>query len=498
FFTASTPTELCLRSCTLLPTTRHPPFYTVYRREDNGIPGLIPSPTSNIFTGRRGSHLPFLFLFIAFVGDHKLSSATPNSHSKSTTHTKIPSSYNLSTVKMVGTTKYTEEQINFILDRTVKIIPRGKTSEVHHRTAREYAERFGDQDFNVNQVRYVTERYGSDALYGNRWANLVRDTEAVAVASPATPGSDLAIQHSGGINAEEKEYDGDDGGDDGGDNGGGDGGNDGNMAICQNCDGSGMIPDGSLHYGLQPAMSYQASGYGGHRASTSYQSPYPIHNQPLSFTGRQPPTTPNLPGMYENSTAYHSHLPTGDYSYQAHTEHGGPVEGLFEPYATTTPAPPAHHYPANAPPFELNPSHFPAGSAIATSTTPHYPVSEVASAPIDHRTYQNFPPQDNFAFGMPQPSLRAPGLVPNTPAMQTPPAGTYWDDHRQTASAGNPLAPLASMTTYDGQLAPINQPVNADWQMMNTRSMPDIITTDNTDSGHRRVNTPSEAGQRQS
>ncbi|KAI2638499.1 hypothetical protein GGS21DRAFT_549002 [Xylaria nigripes] len=77
---------------------------------------------------------------------------------------------------MVGTTKYTEEQIHFILDRTVKVVPRGETARVHDQAVKEYRERFGDEDFGVNQVRYVTERYGGDPLYGNRWANMIKGT----------------------------------------------------------------------------------------------------------------------------------------------------------------------------------------------------------------------------------------------------------------------------------------------------------------------------------
>jgi hypothetical protein len=67
---------------------------------------------------------------------------------------------------MVGTTKYTDEQIHFILDRTVRVIPRGDTAKVHDQTVRDFRRRFGNEDFGVNQVRYVTERYGSDPLYG--------------------------------------------------------------------------------------------------------------------------------------------------------------------------------------------------------------------------------------------------------------------------------------------------------------------------------------------
>ncbi|KAI1485714.1 hypothetical protein F5X96DRAFT_690000 [Biscogniauxia mediterranea] len=103
--------------------------------------------------------------------------------------------------KMVGPTRYTDEQINFILDRTVRDVARGETVNLHLAVAREFREAFGEPDFGLNQVRYVTERYGSDPDYGNRWGKLVRPVaqplpapapapaqDAGAVAVPTTPG----------------------------------------------------------------------------------------------------------------------------------------------------------------------------------------------------------------------------------------------------------------------------------------------------------------------
>ncbi|KAI1811771.1 hypothetical protein GGS20DRAFT_588205 [Poronia punctata] len=75
---------------------------------------------------------------------------------------------------MTGTTKYTPEQIHFILDRTVREIPRGDTTRIHAQAVEDFRKAFGVEDFGLNQVRYVTDRYGTDPEYGNRAANLVR------------------------------------------------------------------------------------------------------------------------------------------------------------------------------------------------------------------------------------------------------------------------------------------------------------------------------------
>ncbi|KAI0151618.1 hypothetical protein GGR57DRAFT_503885 [Xylariaceae sp. FL1272] len=85
---------------------------------------------------------------------------------------------------MVGTTKYTDEQINFILDRTVREIPRGETNNVHLQAVAEFQRRYNQPDFGLNQVRYVTERYGTDPAYGNRAANIIRRQGAGADFSP--------------------------------------------------------------------------------------------------------------------------------------------------------------------------------------------------------------------------------------------------------------------------------------------------------------------------
>ncbi|KAI1334373.1 hypothetical protein F5Y15DRAFT_420902 [Xylariaceae sp. FL0016] len=87
---------------------------------------------------------------------------------------------------MVGTTKYSEEQINFILDRTIRPINRGDTIPVYLQTAQDFKDEFGITEFGLNQVRYVTERYGSDPAYGNRWANLVRPVVPMFEAPPAS------------------------------------------------------------------------------------------------------------------------------------------------------------------------------------------------------------------------------------------------------------------------------------------------------------------------
>ncbi|KAI1432103.1 hypothetical protein GGR50DRAFT_627807 [Xylaria sp. CBS 124048] len=42
-----------------------------------------------------------------------------------------------------------------------------------------------------------------------------------------------------------------------------------------------------------------------------------------------------------------------------------------------------------------------------------------------HHTSQSFPPQATAGFGIPEPSMRARILVPNTPTMQTPPSGAF-------------------------------------------------------------------------
>ncbi|CAJ2499983.1 Uu.00g028360.m01.CDS01 [Anthostomella pinea] len=78
---------------------------------------------------------------------------------------------------MVGTTKYTDEQISFILERTVRPIPRGETNNVHLQVVDDFKKKYGKPTFGLNQVRYVTERYGSDPAYGNRWAALVRSQQ---------------------------------------------------------------------------------------------------------------------------------------------------------------------------------------------------------------------------------------------------------------------------------------------------------------------------------
>lgn len=68
---------------------------------------------------------------------------------------------------MVGTIKYTDEQIYFILDQTVREIPRGETNQLYERVAKEFLQRYDvEVDFGVSQVRYVTERSVTIRLMG--------------------------------------------------------------------------------------------------------------------------------------------------------------------------------------------------------------------------------------------------------------------------------------------------------------------------------------------
>ncbi|KAI1821275.1 hypothetical protein F4861DRAFT_551961 [Xylaria intraflava] len=125
---------------------------------------------------------------------------------------------------MVGTTKYTEEQIHFILDRTVKIIPRGETSRLHDQVVEEYKERFGVEDFGANQVRYVTERYGTDPVYGNRWANIVKGQGISPTSHPLS--SDLPRTDKAMPGANQTLHRGDSG----------------ERVVCRHCNGLGTVP----------------------------------------------------------------------------------------------------------------------------------------------------------------------------------------------------------------------------------------------------------------
>ncbi|KAI0594781.1 hypothetical protein F4775DRAFT_605899 [Biscogniauxia sp. FL1348] len=98
---------------------------------------------------------------------------------------------------MVGPTRYTDEQINFILDRTVRDVPRGETVNLHLAVARDFREAYDEPDFGLNQVRYVTERYGSDPDYGNRWGKLVRPVSQVLARDTGVPAAAAATTTPG-------------------------------------------------------------------------------------------------------------------------------------------------------------------------------------------------------------------------------------------------------------------------------------------------------------
>ncbi|KAH9906534.1 hypothetical protein F4778DRAFT_778924 [Xylariomycetidae sp. FL2044] len=76
---------------------------------------------------------------------------------------------------MGGSTKYTDEQINFVLDRAIQYVPRGELEDLHRQIVEEFLNRWDDmENFGIPQVRYIVERYGRDPQYGNRRVNVVR------------------------------------------------------------------------------------------------------------------------------------------------------------------------------------------------------------------------------------------------------------------------------------------------------------------------------------
>lgn len=67
---------------------------------------------------------------------------------------------------MANNKEYTPEQINFILDRTVKLLPREKAVDLFAETAQDFRQEYGVEDFGVREAQFVTDRYGWDPLYG--------------------------------------------------------------------------------------------------------------------------------------------------------------------------------------------------------------------------------------------------------------------------------------------------------------------------------------------
>ncbi|RYO97237.1 hypothetical protein DL765_011285 [Monosporascus sp. GIB2] len=83
---------------------------------------------------------------------------------------------------MVGCQKYTDDQINFILDRHFSGIP-------HTQIKDEFLDHFNFPSYNIKRVQYVVEHYGRNPKYGNRIINKVRNSKAPSTVSPS-PGED--------------------------------------------------------------------------------------------------------------------------------------------------------------------------------------------------------------------------------------------------------------------------------------------------------------------
>ncbi|KAI0405797.1 hypothetical protein F4802DRAFT_596761 [Xylaria palmicola] len=66
----------------------------------------------------------------------------------------------------------TEEQIKFILDRTVRMMSQGETNNLYENTAEAFSMLYGIE-VGADQVQYVTEMYRNDPLYGNPGAGIV-------------------------------------------------------------------------------------------------------------------------------------------------------------------------------------------------------------------------------------------------------------------------------------------------------------------------------------
>ncbi|RYP44369.1 hypothetical protein DL768_009171 [Monosporascus sp. mg162] len=79
---------------------------------------------------------------------------------------------------MVGCQKYTDDQINFILDRHFGGIS-------HTQIKDEFLQRFNFPSYSVKRVQYVVEHYGRNPKYGNRLLNKVRNSKAPSTVSPS-------------------------------------------------------------------------------------------------------------------------------------------------------------------------------------------------------------------------------------------------------------------------------------------------------------------------
>ncbi|RYP61641.1 hypothetical protein DL770_009749 [Monosporascus sp. CRB-9-2] len=79
---------------------------------------------------------------------------------------------------MVGCQKYTDDQINFILDRHFGGIP-------HPQIKDEFLERFNFPSYSAKRVQYVVEHYGRNPKYGNRLINKVRNSKAPPTVRPS-------------------------------------------------------------------------------------------------------------------------------------------------------------------------------------------------------------------------------------------------------------------------------------------------------------------------
>ncbi|RYP20650.1 hypothetical protein DL767_009412 [Monosporascus sp. MG133] len=78
---------------------------------------------------------------------------------------------------MVGCQKYTDDQINFILDCHFRGTP-------HTQIKDEFLERFNFPSYNIKRVQYVVEHYGRNPKYGNRLINKIRNSKAPSTVSP--------------------------------------------------------------------------------------------------------------------------------------------------------------------------------------------------------------------------------------------------------------------------------------------------------------------------
>ncbi|RYO98687.1 hypothetical protein DL764_007013 [Monosporascus ibericus] len=92
---------------------------------------------------------------------------------------------------MVGCQKYTDDQINFILDRHFSGMP-------HPQIKDEFLEHFNFPSYSVKRVQYVVEHYGRNPKYGNRTINKVRNSKAPSTVSPSPREAKLDQQKPAG------------------------------------------------------------------------------------------------------------------------------------------------------------------------------------------------------------------------------------------------------------------------------------------------------------